>query len=602
MTGRPMWFGPAERPLFARLYQPAGGVARGAVVLCPAFGIEGTHAGRACLELGEQLAVAGFAALHLDYDGTGDSCGDEDDSERVGAWQLSVRTAVDLMRQSGLGHVSLVGMRLGATLAASVSEECRPDALVLWDPCESGRSYLREQAILRELYVGEEDGPSPRGSSAVPRVETQGVETLFAVYGGETVRSMSELSIESTSAALTGRVLALLRPERPPRPALLRRLSALDAEFADATGQKETVDTPGVVFVPHDTLNTITAWLTRVVGAEPQPFEVARRDVAAFRGPTGTALVEEIKQLGPNQLFGIFTRSEGDDANVTVVLLNAGLLDHTGPGRLWVKLARSWARVGLSVLRVDLSGRGESSGRPGQAIDVVYPPEALDDVADIVNAVSPGHPSSVVLLGLCSGAYHAVYTGVALGVGGVVAVNPMFSGRLRELAGARRTTTAGRWVRTSFYRMLSFANRQLVRVGKHVLKGVRSDRVSIQILKRGVFRGLETMRWCVNRVSPWPRPPQVFRSLVGVGVDTFVLCGGSEGRLIRRGEESAFRHLAREQLFRMEILETIDHSLFIEASRNQVLQVLTEHAISRFAPPNQAARGIPQALTTQRDQ
>ena len=67
----------------------------------------------------------------------------------------------------------------------------------------------------------------------------------------------------------------------------------------------------------------------------------------------------------------------------TVVMLNSGKLDHLGPGRLWVHLARSWARVGVAVLRVDLSGLGDSPVQEGREPDVVYSPDALDDIADI---------------------------------------------------------------------------------------------------------------------------------------------------------------------------------------------------------------------------
>ena len=161
MASSALWFGPSERPLFARLHQPAGGVARGAVVLCPPFGLESWKASRAYQVLGAQLASEGFAVLHIDYDGTGDSSGTDDDPERVEAWRRSVSDAVDLMRVGGARHVSLVGMRLGATLAASVSVDCKPDLLVLWDPCDSGRSYLREQAVLRLVYeAGDKIGPA----------------------------------------------------------------------------------------------------------------------------------------------------------------------------------------------------------------------------------------------------------------------------------------------------------------------------------------------------------------------------------------------------------------------------------------------------------
>lgn len=592
-----LWFGPPERPLFARLHRPAGGDARGGVVLCPPFGLESSRASRAYRVLGEQLASEGFAVLHIDYDGTGDSSGAEDDPGRVEAWKRSVSAAVGLMRASGARHVSLVGMRLGATLAASVSVECKPDALVLWDPCDNGRSYLREQAILRLVYEVGDKAPATSGDAPTRRQDgLRTVETLGTVYGPETVRAMSELSIGATPAVLAGRVLALLRPERPPGRSVLDKLSELDAELADAADQEQTLSMwYSQLFVPQSTLDTIVKWLSRNAGTEMAPVKVATHETAVMRGPKGDCVVEQIRHLGPNNLFGILSAPRSKSPGVTVVLLNSGTVDHTGPGRLWVELARSWAGAGLAVLRVDLSGLGDSPARPGQRVDVVYSPEALEDVADIVRAVSPGTPSTVVLMGLCSGAYHSVRAGVDLGVGGVLAINPIFSGRLREMPGLQstleprgrgRAITAGRGLRLFAYWKLIGADKQLTRLTGRFLDTVGNDRASVRAMKHLARPLGETWWWCVNRVPPGLRPAQVLQRLVRQGIDTFVVCGRDETTEIRRGEEGMLRRLEKNQCFHMEVLPGADHSLFTQAARGRALAVLTEHVTSRYVKPS----------------
>ena len=87
--------------MFARWYIPEDGSARGGIVLCPPFGLEAQAAGRAYRVLAVRLESEGFAVLHIDYDGTGDSAGSEEDPGRVEAWQGSVHAAVDLLRSAG---------------------------------------------------------------------------------------------------------------------------------------------------------------------------------------------------------------------------------------------------------------------------------------------------------------------------------------------------------------------------------------------------------------------------------------------------------------------------------------------------------------------
>ena len=47
-------------------------------------------------------------------------------------------------------------------------------------------------------------------------------------------------------------------------------------------------------------------------------------------------------------------------ATATVVLCNTGSVNHVGPGRLYVTVARYWASLGFTVVRVDLGHAGDS--------------------------------------------------------------------------------------------------------------------------------------------------------------------------------------------------------------------------------------------------
>jgi alpha-beta hydrolase superfamily lysophospholipase len=147
----PLFFGESSRRLFG-VYTPAharGGKARG-VVLCQPWGTEYLRAHRSVCQLGRLLAEAGFHVLRFDYFGTGDSAGDAGDGELAG-WQADVETAIDELKDTaGLQRVSLVGLRLGAVLAARVAPARRRDidAVVLWDPVVQGDEHLAELQTL----------------------------------------------------------------------------------------------------------------------------------------------------------------------------------------------------------------------------------------------------------------------------------------------------------------------------------------------------------------------------------------------------------------------------------------------------------------------
>ena len=113
-------------------------------------------------------------------------------------------------------------------------------------------------------------------------------------------------------------------------------------------------------------------------------------------------------------LLGIVTEPPRDVASESapgVVLINAGLVHRIGPNRLYVKLARQLAALGLPVLRFDLSGLGDSRARTdGVPIDeraVVETRTAMSYLA------STRQLERFVLVGLCSGADDAFRTACA---------------------------------------------------------------------------------------------------------------------------------------------------------------------------------------------
>jgi uncharacterized protein len=130
------------------------------VLLCNPFGEEAARAHRIYRVLATQLERAGYACLRFDYSHTGDSAGDSQGAT-LAQWLRDLAVAAgELRRASGTQRVALVGLRLGATLAALATSrgELRPRHLLLWDPVVNGATYLRELAAQHRQYLREEMG------------------------------------------------------------------------------------------------------------------------------------------------------------------------------------------------------------------------------------------------------------------------------------------------------------------------------------------------------------------------------------------------------------------------------------------------------------
>lgn len=161
----PFYFGTADRRLFG-VHTPARAGARAgsirAIVLCPPWGQEYLRAHRSMRLLADMLAGAGNDVLRFDYYGTGDSGGDMVDGS-VQGWEADIETAIDELKDvSGAPKVALVGLRLGAMLAARVAARRRRDVgvLVLWDPVVSGTAYVSE--LLQTAMEREHSAERPR--------------------------------------------------------------------------------------------------------------------------------------------------------------------------------------------------------------------------------------------------------------------------------------------------------------------------------------------------------------------------------------------------------------------------------------------------------
>lgn len=105
------------------------------------------------------------------------------------------------------------------------------------------------------------------------------------------------------------------------------------------------------------------------------------------------------------------------------IILNAGVLHRVGPHRLHVVLARRLAQAGLTSLRLDLGGIGDSVASTDAA---TFRESAVADTRTAMTGLTGAIGSErFVIFGVCSGADNAIATAIADDrVAGIVLVDP----------------------------------------------------------------------------------------------------------------------------------------------------------------------------------
>lgn len=389
------------------------GSRRRGVVLASAFGLEGLTAHRAWGELAERLAAAGLPTLRFDWPGTGDSLGDDRGPDRLDHWRAGLGAAIDrLVAETGVEEIAIVGLRLGATIAANVAAT-RGDVarFVALAPVISGRSFVREQRSLsRLLRVRSDDDP--------PDTDEIGG---WAVGG--------HFTSEATGQAIGGLDLRGSRRPAGDVAIFVRAGDGLAAGLAEGwRTQGAKVDElpfddfeafltdPTTTRVPTATWEAVVARLAADLpeGAPSLPSPPPSSDIAPQR-LEGDGFVEEPMLFGPDdRLFGVLTTPASPKVGApTVIILPAGRNPHVGWGRGTVELARALAADGRRVFRMDQAGIGDSHRHPGGPDEVLYASAAIADVTAAMDRLARPGDDRFVLVGACSGAHLALHAALA---------------------------------------------------------------------------------------------------------------------------------------------------------------------------------------------
>jgi pimeloyl-ACP methyl ester carboxylesterase len=547
------------------------------------------------------LEHLGFAVLRFDYRSTGDSFDRTADGSGSAGFIDDVRFAVEFVRELGVPYVAIVGMRIGATFAGLRSALDPVDALVLWDPCLSGRSFLREQLALgfrfreKELRGPREDGDINR--ERAPAYEIHG----FSV-AQELLDEISHLNLAETGGKLADEVLLLTRSERAADRKLVDRLGLVNLEHREVTGQPELLDvTVPMQAVPADAVATVADWLDQVMPRGGCPITLpTERDVRVrFAKGDGAGLgasvdsevgvVERGVLLGPAELFGIATEPEREGSGPKCLFVSASNEHRIGPGRLWVELSRRLAANGFRCVRMDLNGMGNSPARDGKSHQPVFSSSFIDDVVDAALAVSPVDPSDVVLFGLCSSGYHVLEAASILSARGVCSINPSVRFQPPEIV-AGGTMDARRRFCVPHRKVVSNAQLRVVRrrFGRRLPRLYRKVRRLAWNVRRVTWnvRGhLRTLAWRARSglghsvIQPGERLGELAES----GTDVLLIGGSEEIRPFRYSGALAFRRAQKSGRVRVEEIPRLDRGLVPSRDRDKVTRLTVDHVISHFS-------------------
>jgi alpha-beta hydrolase superfamily lysophospholipase len=596
------YFGPDDRMLAGWLHVPRVNSRNDTgLVICQPFGYEAICSHRAARTLAEAACDLQMPALRFDYLGCGDSDEIDSEADQIDVWLRDVLIAIEeLQRLTGVTRVCLLGFRMGALLAVLAAIQCAAvDGLVLIAPVVNGRRHLRELRMTRlagQLGSGEtSDGGSPdEDRSSGPRsLEISGYSLSAASLSSLSKIDLMTLEIPARceTLVLDGASLPAARAWSEHLIALGRpvRYSALPAVLEMMiTAPQFLVTSPPMIDAARDWLAQHLDKSVTVSGGSrtAELHSVPRVDVLTLKGTAhspNVSLIERPAFFGlHNSLFGIVTEPDRREVRRrAVILLNAGADHHVGPSRIYVTIARRWARRGYFVLRMDLAGLGDSGNRPGRPDDEVFPPEALQDVRAAIDLLKTRYGiRDITLAGLCSGAYHALRAAVAgLPAGRILMVNPLNyfwkpGMALADLQVAEVIHNPGRYREhltssAAWKRLLSGR----VNVWRIVKIYAHRALLPLQSLSRDVARSLRI-----------PLPYDLGRELeqlISRGVRiTFVFSRGEPGiELLKIEGGAALKRLGNR--CRVRIIDRADHSFSHSRPRAALEDILSEEL---FAP------------------
>lgn len=460
MTRRP--FGVAGRarqfylrtdpdPTFATVHVPPPGRRSSVgVLLCPPFGWSELCTHRSRRAWADQLAQAGHPALRIDLPATGDSAGSLSSARLLDAWISAVTTASAWLRDEfACSRVCGLGIGFGGMLAWLATADGAPlDDLILWGAPARGRQLVREMRVAAQVDIDARVESCPDGAfaQASPELEEGALlDEAGRVIPKEALESLAAIDLQDVGLPdpACRRALIFRRAGAKSDELLERKLRALGVEVSvrgDDNGYGPMMRYVQDSVVPQEAIARSVGWLAESVGSSTRNSAPEIGSAAPAIAAESIEIIQDgvpVREtpvsisLPGGEVAAIITEPVGTPAASLCAVFSSGGSDRRiGPNRLWVDVARSWAAQGVTSVRLDPHGIGDSDGdeRDWDALKAHYHPSQVERLRELLDALQErGVPSRFVLVGFCSGAYRSVHTGVAdARVAGVFAIGLAF--------------------------------------------------------------------------------------------------------------------------------------------------------------------------------
>ncbi len=547
------------------------------------------HCHRSLRALAEASAALGLPSLRLDYSACGNSADALQATTQHGhhaLWLASIEAGIDHLRaRCGVAQVALLAVRSGVLLAATVAAR-HPNvvALAALAPVTSGRRLLREWRALHSTAAH----PSQRQDGAL--------EVAGFSFNARTCQELGAVELASLQLPPRLAVQVIDRDDLPPSEgwASALRSAGLRVETLRLPGLAAMLDEPQRHVVPQQVVQASTQWLAALARlqpqqtfpqpqpqAQPQPQPAPRLAPAIGEAHTPAAVTDGVCESvwllrgvdgqanpAPIELFGIVAEPAVSSGK-TLLLVNTGPVHHVGGHRLYVELARQLAGRGHRVLRFDLSGIGDSPARPGEAVGTVYGPRAVDDIKLALQAVQQRWPGTQPqLLGLCSGAYHALKFAVAhSGAAQAFIVNPLvFHWRAGMSLKANEVKLQAAYYRSKWRRLESW---------KRLASGQSDLRLLLRVAAGQAVQALRGLAAARSGLPAAGADNLALELQTATAHGTrlkFIFAEGEPGWPMLQAQAGAsLGHLQAQGLLTVQHLAQADHTFTIEAARQRLM-------------------------------
>jgi alpha-beta hydrolase superfamily lysophospholipase len=611
-SAQALYFTSANRQLFAWLHAaPSNTPGRVGVVICKPFGFESMSGHLSIRAFAEAAAEVGVPSLRFDYSGAGDSEDLPAGANQFDAWCQDIEAAIlELQRRTGVERVCLLGFRLGALLAASVAERCASVcSLIAIAPTISGRRYVRELKTFELAATARASSHEAPASDAKPASDGD-LEAGGFILTAKTLAALQKIDLMQSPVPNLEEALIIDRDDLAGAKAWTERLTTagVRTHYTALPGfVPMLMRPPNLTIVPLPMVAAAREWLAGLparlaltdASNAPRPQAVAPITELVLHSNVGATVSERTVVLRSDPLlFGIVTVPQtGEVRRRAVILLNSGCDPHIGPRRLYVSMARDWAKNGYYVLRIDIAGLGDSAERAGQRRNELFPIEATEDAKAAVEYMRTQYGvGDVTLCGICSGASHtiqAAFAGVA--VDRVLLVNPLIfywkpgAVNLDEVQPWEVVHKPGAYFRKIFsmaaWRRLLFGDLSIVRIAQIYLT---RPLLAVQARMRDAARAMHIR---MKQDLGWD-----LKDLKARGVRiVFVFSKGDAGLSLLQLESGLSERELRDT-YSLRMINGADHEFTRTEPREELARVLSEelYASNQFSVPRsiEVSRGF----------